>query len=109
MKFLYLKCNFSPKVLLKMARGTYKPLTKERHLSYQSAFRVPDERYGTVAFLNFLFDFDNRAWKISEKLKDLPEKKVLLLWGAADKSASLTLASFLSNSRLSCCFRSKGA
>lgn len=84
MKWLYLHFNFSAKILVKAGWGKHRPLTKEKHRVYTSAFRSSSERWGTVGFLKALIDFENPAWKLSHQLKALPEKKVRLIWGEAD-------------------------
>lgn len=84
MKFLYTYFNFSAQVLVKMAWGQYQPLTKDKHQRYKNAFQKPSERMGTVGFLKALFDSQNPAWRLQQKLSSLSQKPILLLWGAAD-------------------------
>ena len=89
MKYLYLRFNFSAKFMLKIAWGTYQPLTKEKHLKYQSYFRTPSDRYGTLGFINSLFDFKNDAWNVTKKLNNTQKKKVQIIWGESDKLVSI--------------------
>lgn len=89
MKYLYLHWNFSARFLVKMSWGSYKPLKPERHKQYQSYFRSPDERHGTVGFLNALFDFTHEAWRVHEELKVFSNIPVFIVWGQADKLISL--------------------
>lgn len=89
MKFCYLKLNFSASVLVKMAWGKHRALTKEHHAQYKSAFRDSTERMGTWSFLNSLFDESDPAWHITPKLKALSPFPVLILWGKGDKLVSI--------------------
>lgn len=88
MKFLYLKFNFSAKVLLKMAWGKHQPLSKKKHLQYQSYFKNSTERMGTYHFLKALIDFENPAWQSFHKLKELSKKEINIIWGNADSLVS---------------------
>ncbi|MDH4120649.1 MAG: alpha/beta fold hydrolase [Deltaproteobacteria bacterium] len=89
MVWLYLRANFSARVLLKMSWGKYRPLTKEKHLAYQSFFKTAAERYGTVGFLKALFDFENPAWAIGGRLSELQSLPVRVIWGKADQLVAL--------------------
>ena len=89
MKFLYLKLNFSALVMVKMAWGKHRPLTKAHHSHYQLAFRTPSERMGTWKFLEALFDSSNPAWDFSSRIKEISPPPVMILWGEADKFISM--------------------
>jgi pimeloyl-ACP methyl ester carboxylesterase len=91
MRFLYKKFNFSARFLVKMAWGKHRPLTREKHLTYQNAFPTPAERMGTVGFLNALFETQNPAWKVHQELASKPKIPVLLLWGKSDVISLNTL------------------
>ena len=85
MKFLYRQWNFSARVLVKAGWGTYRPLTRAQHVRYQQAFRTPNDREGTVAFLDALVDPDEPAWRLTDCLARLGRVPVLLLWGTGDR------------------------
>ncbi|MFN7877179.1 MAG: alpha/beta fold hydrolase [Pirellula sp.] len=87
MDWLYLYMNFSPKVLLKMAWGTHRPLTKEKHRAYQAPFGSPKERYGALAFKNTLLNFELPCWN-NNGLARLSSLPVLLAWGMKDALVS---------------------
>ncbi|MCX6119228.1 MAG: alpha/beta fold hydrolase [Proteobacteria bacterium] len=84
---LYRYLNFSPRVLIKMAWGSHRPLTKKLHKHFMAQFPSPDERSGAVGFLRALFDFENSAWQRSEDLKSVLIP-VQIVWGMADKLVS---------------------
>lgn len=88
MRFLYLHANFSAQFLVKIAWGKHRALTKEHHNLYCQPFQNSRSRHGTVAFLQALFDSNNPAWKIGERLSMLKKKPVLILWGESDKMIS---------------------
>jgi haloalkane dehalogenase len=85
MNWLYLYMNFSPKVLLKMAK--HSPLTKQKHKAYQGAFRTPSERYGLLSFKNTLLDFDLPCWHMKD-LPSLASLPIFLAWGMSDSLVS---------------------
>jgi len=85
--FLYKYLNFSPKVLLKLAWGTYAPLTKERHNHYISKFPTKNDRQGPAGFLRMLFDFENSVWQEAGLLSEI-QIPVQIIWGEADKLVS---------------------
>lgn len=84
MKFLYLHLNFSANVMVKSAWGKYSKLTRQKHAQYKAAFPSANDRHGTWAFLNALFDRNNPAWQTGERLSRLEAKPTLILWGQAD-------------------------
>ncbi len=87
MNWLYLYMNFSPKVLLKIAWGKHRSLTKQKHKAYQDAFRSPSERYGLVAFKDALVNFDLPCWHLND-LPALATLPVFLAWGMSDSLIS---------------------
>ncbi len=88
MVFLYRYFNFSARVLLKMAWGSYAPLITERHAHFMSMFPTRRERSGTIGFLHALFDFDHLAWKKSAALNEC-RIPVQIIWGKADPFISI--------------------
>lgn len=86
--FLYRRCNFSAKFLLKMAWGSRKPLTKTRHQFYVNQFPTRRDREGAVGFMNALFEFENSSWQQGQVLAVLKNKPVQIIWGLADKLIS---------------------
>ncbi|AGH94243.1 alpha/beta fold hydrolase [Pseudobdellovibrio exovorus] len=86
--FLYRHFNFSAKVLLKMAWGKRRPLSRQRHRFYRNHFPNRKSREGTVGFLKSLFDFTNPCWQQPSVLQTLKNKPVQFIWGEADKLIS---------------------
>lgn len=84
MRWLYLHANFSARVLVKLAWGRHRPLTREKHRAYMSAFPSRDARHGTVAFLRALFDADEPAWAMHPRLAALRGLPVQVVWGSRD-------------------------
>lgn len=91
-KFLYIQKNFSARFFVKLAWGTYAPLTNEMHEQFLSKFKLPDERYGTWGFAQALVNESDTVWEIEKQLNKLNGTNVLLLWGSADRL--ITLKSF---------------
>lgn len=85
MAWLYRRFNFSARVLVKAAWGTHRPLTGDQHRRYMAAFRSPEERSGTVAFLHALVDSAESSWQRWRDLGVLATIPVLVLWGMGDK------------------------
>ena len=85
MRFLYRHLNFSARVLVKAAWGTYRPLTRAQHARYQDAFQTAAEREGTVAFLQALVDGHESASWSTDRIAQLATVPVLLLWGSGDR------------------------
>lgn len=85
MKWLYLKWNFSPKIMVKTGWGTSSPLSKKEHRFYQRMFPTADDRKGTYGVLRSILDaksyFDVQAGDF-EALRNIPS---LVLWGQADR------------------------
>jgi pimeloyl-ACP methyl ester carboxylesterase len=88
MKWLYLQMNFSPKVLLKLAWGKHRPLTRDKHEAYQRAFSSPDERLGLLAFRDALLDFNQDCWNRSVEISKLSRLPIYLAWGMQDSLIS---------------------
>lgn len=89
MPALYRYFNFSPRVLLKLAWGKKKQLSKDRHQFYMGAFPNSKSREGPIAFLKALFDFNNPVWQNYKKLSLLNNIPTLIIWGAQDKLLSI--------------------
>lgn len=85
MAFLYRRLNFSARVLVKAAWGSHRPLTREHHRRYMSAFKTAQERNGTVAFLKTLLDPHEPAWAMASSLASHAPRRTLLLWGMGDR------------------------
>lgn len=84
-RFLYLRLNFSPKVLLKKGFTDKKKLTKEIHQHYTKPFPNKDSRQSLLRLAESLYgssDWYQAQW---EKLSDLQDKPWLILWGAKDE------------------------
>ncbi len=84
-EFLYLRFNFSPKVLLK--QGFFKPglLSRELHKHYIAPFTKPSHRWGLLRMGRALLgssDWYEELWRRSEVLT---QKPCLILWGDQDK------------------------
>jgi pimeloyl-ACP methyl ester carboxylesterase len=88
MKWLYLHWNFSPKVLLQLAWGKYRPLTEDQHAVYQRAFTSPNERHGLVAFRDALLDFSQPCWHRKAEISKLSRLPIYLAWGMEDSLIS---------------------
>lgn len=88
MRLMYLYLNFSAKVMIKSAWGTYRPLTKERHEFYMNKFKSPSDRLGAWSFVLALFDKNDLSWHVGKKLSILPQKPTLIIWGLSDKFIS---------------------
>ena len=69
MRFLYRRLNFSARVLVRAGWGSHRPLTRQHHRQYVSAFKSPAERSGTVAFLEALLDPNEPAWAMGPILR----------------------------------------
>ncbi|HND84269.1 MAG TPA: alpha/beta fold hydrolase [Pseudobdellovibrionaceae bacterium] len=84
MKYLYLNWNFSAKVLMKKAWGTYRRLSKARHQHYQKYLHKKTDRNGTWSFVTSLFSEDEVAWKAGQTLARMQGKPVQIFWGMSD-------------------------
>lgn len=83
-RFLYLNLNFSPRILVKMAWGRHRPLTRDLHRQYMAPFPDRAARHGTLAFARSLAldgAYLEALWAQRGKLRDLP---ALVIWGMAD-------------------------
>jgi haloalkane dehalogenase len=83
-RFLYLRFNFSTRVILPGAWGKHRPLTKEVHRQYvDAAPRVPD-RYPMWCFAReglAAGAWYRSLWEQRERLRSIP---ALILWGMRD-------------------------
>ncbi len=91
MRFLYRYLNFSPRVMVKAAWGTYRPLTREKHRHYMDAFPTFRDREGPIACLEALFDPMEFGWLLYLGLKEVPPKKVQIFWGGRDVISTRTM------------------
>lgn len=83
-RFMYLKLNFSPKVLLKQAFLDKAKLTKTIHHHYTKVFPSSKDRHGLLKIGQALVgesDWYGQQWANMDKLKDKP---FLILWGMKD-------------------------
>ena len=84
-KFLYLKMNFSPKVLFKKGIYDKKKLNKKVHKQYVYPFPNRDSRQSLLKIGKSLVgssDWYHEQWK---QLSKLEKKPWLILWGTKDK------------------------
>jgi haloalkane dehalogenase len=83
-RWLYLKQNFSAKVIVRSAWGKHRPLTPTLHRQYTAAFPDAKSRQGTWQFMQSLLG--ESAWYESlwERRDHLADKPALLLWGMRD-------------------------
>ncbi len=84
-QFLYLRMNFSPKVLLKKGFHNPKKLTKAIHKHYINPFPTKVSRYSLLRIGQSLVkssDWYQEQW---EKLHLLDNKPWLILWGTEDQ------------------------
>ena len=91
MTYLYRHWNMSPRVLVKAAWGTHRPLTPEKHAQYTQAFRSAPERSATIACLHTLFDEREPAWSAWQRLGALAHVPTSIVWGTADVISTNTL------------------
>ena len=83
-KFMYLRLNFSPKVLLKKGFANKKNLSKAVHQQYIKPFPNKESRYGLLNIgLSLLgsSDWYAQQWQQLDKLEDLPW---MIIWGNQD-------------------------
>lgn len=83
-KFMYLRMNFSPKVLLKQGFFDRKKLTKSIHKQYIYPFPTKDSRWALLNIGQSLVgssDWYQQQWELLEKLESKPW---LILWGMED-------------------------
>lgn len=90
MTWLYRRFNFSARILVKASWGTHRPLSREHHRRYMDAFRTPQERSGTIAFLKALLDPGESSWQQWNGLAAMAEIPTLLLWGMGDRMITST-------------------
>ncbi len=84
-KFVYLRMNFSPKVLLKKGFYEKKKLTKKIHKQYTNPFPNKSSRNSLLNIGKSLVgssDWYQEQWKNLDKLEHKPW---LILWGTKDK------------------------
>ncbi|MEQ9438875.1 MAG: alpha/beta fold hydrolase [Cyclobacteriaceae bacterium] len=84
-RFLYLRLNFSPKVLLKKGFADKKYLPKKIHQHYISPFPDKSSRQSLVNIAKALYGASDWYQKQWDKLDLLTEKPWLILWGIQDE------------------------
>jgi pimeloyl-ACP methyl ester carboxylesterase len=84
MRWLYLRANFSAKVMVKASWGKRSPLTKERHRHFTAMFPDAASRHGTLGFLRATTQEDAALEALARRLPALAQVPALVLWGAAD-------------------------
>ena len=86
MKWLYLRWNFSPKVMIKMSWGKAAPLSKSLHKLHQKMFPNPLSRVSTWKVVGELVDsaryFKTYEGTFQQSLREIP---TLILWGSSDR------------------------
>ena len=87
-RFLYLKYNFSPKILLKKGFYDKSKLTKEIHNHYLRVFPDPQSRISLWTIVKELLgssDWYDSLWQKKSAIQDIP---ALILWGMRDQLIS---------------------
>jgi haloalkane dehalogenase len=83
-RFLYLRMNFSTRVIMRSAYGDRRKLTPRIHEQYLRALPTPAARQGTWAYAQALLgasDWFDSLWQRRERIASIP---TLLLWGMRD-------------------------
>jgi len=83
-RFLYLRMNFSPRVILPAAFGDRRKLTKSVHRHYLKPFASPKDRIAPWTLARELLgsnDWYDRLWQRRDRLAGKP---ALILWGMMD-------------------------
>ncbi|MDD7886218.1 alpha/beta fold hydrolase [Flavivirga sp. 57AJ16] len=88
-KFLYLRMNFSPKVLLKKGFYGKKRLTKKVHKQYILPFPNKSSRWSLLNIGKSLVGSSSWYEQQWEQLHDLESKPWLILWGIKDEFVTL--------------------
>jgi haloalkane dehalogenase len=84
MRFLYLRANFSARMMVKRAWGTRAPLDRPRHAQYKNMFPTAESRRSTWALLQAVLHssaYYTAHAGVLDRLRSLP---VQLVWGTAD-------------------------
>jgi haloalkane dehalogenase len=85
-RFLYLKMNYSARVMMKKVMGVKTKLPPKIHQQYINALPTPEARKGAHVFARELIgssEWFQQLWRQRETLKDIP---ALILWGMMDPS-----------------------
>ncbi|NJN18354.1 MAG: alpha/beta fold hydrolase [Oscillochloris sp.] len=83
-RWLYLRANFSARILLTQVYADRKKLTPQIHRHYRDAFATPDDRHGTFAFVQQIAAGTPalaELWARREILQRIP---TTLVWGMRD-------------------------
>lgn len=83
-KFLYLKMNFSPKVLLKKGFHNKSLLSKNIHRQYIGPFLESKSRNSTYNLAKSLLGSSDWYQKQWESMEVITDKKWLIIWGTKD-------------------------
>jgi haloalkane dehalogenase len=83
-RWLYLRQNFSAKIIVRSAWGKHRPLTPEIHRQYQLALPDAVSRLGTWQFVQSLLGESDWYESLWAKRDCIAEKPALLLWGMQD-------------------------
>ncbi|MDX1638458.1 MAG: alpha/beta fold hydrolase [Balneolaceae bacterium] len=84
-KLLYLRFNFSPRVLLRQSFYDKSQLTSRVHAHYRDVFPDKNSRYALLRIARALkgsSDWYQQQW---ERLHAIADKPVLMLWGVKDE------------------------
>lgn len=84
-KFLYLRFNFSPRVLLRQAFYQKNKLSKEVHLHYTTPFPGKKDRMSLLLLGKSLAGSSNWFGKEAQNLHFLANKPICIIWGMQDK------------------------
>jgi haloalkane dehalogenase len=85
MRWLYLRANFSARMLVKLSWGKRKKLTRELHREFIDQFPDRASRAGTWGFARSV-SHDGPKWDAAAKgLSKLADTPTLIVWGGADR------------------------
>jgi haloalkane dehalogenase len=83
-RFLYLRLNFSARVIMKQAFADKSKLPPQIHRQYIQALPTPDDRLATWAYARAVLgasDWYESLWERRARIREIP---TLLLWGMRD-------------------------
>lgn len=83
-KFLYLRLNISPRLLIRAMMGDASKLTRAIHQHYINPFPRPEDRVALWAMVQALLgasDWYDQLWQQRQRIAHLP---ALILWGMQD-------------------------
>jgi haloalkane dehalogenase len=85
MRWLYLRWNFSARMLVKLSWGRRVKLTRELHREFLEQFPDRDSRAGTWGFARSISHDGPALEARAQELIRLQETPALIIWGKADK------------------------